>query len=146
MLTWWIVEKIFHGRSPKYAVIARGSTSSSYKQLEEISICLRGKNSSLFIYYGITGMGVYYLAMILALTQLGLRMVFFLPAHAVNSVLKLDSKTVVSTSCITLSSKVFYMRASSQVAWSDVSSAGKVGHKMHPQCKACSSVTTFAQA
>lgn len=58
------------------------------------------------IYCGISGMRVYYLALILALTQLGLLMVFFLPARAVNSVLALDSKAVVSTSCIILGSKV----------------------------------------
>lgn len=50
-------------------------------------------------------MRVYYLAMILALAQLALLIVFFLPARAVNSVLESDSKTVVSTSCIIPSSK-----------------------------------------
>lgn len=50
-------------------------------------------------------MHVFYLATILALAQLTLLIVFFLPARVVNSVLESDTKTVVSISCIILSSK-----------------------------------------
>lgn len=37
-------------------------------------------------------------------------------------------------------------RASSKVNWSEVSSAGKAIYKIHPQYKACNSVTISAQA
>lgn len=44
-------EKKKHGIFPENTVIACGSTSTSYKQLKEINICLYGKNSGLFILF-----------------------------------------------------------------------------------------------